>query len=72
MICYQDRTFCTFGLICKNGHSCKNVLTEQVKADASTWWGKEGAPIAVYTSFPECFRPWFEEVRDESGYLSLF
>jgi hypothetical protein len=53
MICYRDKTFCPYHLICKNGHNCENALTEQVKKDAEAWM--QNAPIAVYAEFPKCF-----------------
>ena len=61
MICYRDRTYCTFGLLCKHGNTCDRVLTEKIKRDAKKWWGSTGAPIAVYQGYPECFKAFFEE-----------
>ena len=54
MMCYKDITFCPF-LKCTT-QTCDRRLTDEVKADARKWWGKEGAPIATYTTVPECFR----------------
>lgn len=59
MMCYMDKTFCPFFLLCKKGYTCGSGLTEDVKQAATMWWGKEGAPIMVYSEFPECFVPFF-------------
>jgi hypothetical protein len=54
MICYLDKTFCTFYETCDKKNTCSLPLTPQVKANAKKWWGEEGAPIAVFTEKPEC------------------
>jgi len=59
MICYQDKTFCSFYMICKHGHTCDRALTPDVIDKARKWWGGD-APIAVYDEFPDCFVRWFE------------
>jgi len=64
MTCYKDRCYCPFYVLCRSGHSCDRALTEQVKEDASKWWGKDDAPISVYAEFPECFKRFFEEVSE--------
>jgi len=60
MTCYKDRTFCTFGLLCKSSSSCDRVLTDEIKKEAEIWWGKPGAPICVHSEFPNCFVRFFE------------
>jgi hypothetical protein len=60
MICYKDKTFCTFHLLCKNGSGCDRALTPKVIKDAKMWWGKDLAPIAQYKDPPECFVRFFE------------
>jgi len=54
MICYKDKTFCPYFILCKN--SCDRALTIDVKEEAK----KSNLPIAVFTDFPECFVRWFE------------
>ena len=61
MMCYLDRTFCTFNILCQKASTCERVLTDKIKADADKWWGKEGAPICVYSEFPPCFVPFFSK-----------
>ena len=56
-MCYKDRTFCPYGLLCKKGYTCDRVLTEKIQEDASN----ADLPIAVYTSFPDCFTVIWEE-----------
>jgi len=56
MICYKDKTFCTYNVICKNSFQCDRLLTKEIKEEAI----KSGLPVAVYTDFPDCFVRWFE------------
>lgn len=57
MICYRDMTFCKYNDKCVHGDVCRRALTDTVKADAEKWWGQAGgAPIAVYTEKPDCYR----------------
>jgi hypothetical protein len=65
MMCFKAKTFCPFYVLCLNGYSCNKALTDQVKQDAVKWWGKDGAPISVYSSFPECFVRFFETKEKE-------
>ena len=61
MICFRDMTFCDYWRDCKNAPDCHRPLTDKVLADARAWWGKDGAPIAVYTEKPECHSAAMEE-----------
>lgn len=54
MICYRDRTYCTFYETCDKRNDCSRPLTPQVKTDAVKWWGGEGAPISMFVEKPEC------------------
>ena len=56
MMCYKDKTFCPYYLVCKNGHTCHRALTPEIRQQAE----KEGLPIARYTDFPDCYIRWFE------------
>lgn len=60
MLCYKDKTFCSYWTSCKNGYYCDRALTEQVKQDAITWWGNENAPLSTFSKCPECFVQWSE------------
>ncbi|MCP4341346.1 MAG: hypothetical protein GY799_21310 [Desulfobulbaceae bacterium] len=60
MIHYLDRVFCDSYKDCKAGEGCPSAFTPKVKADADDWWGKPGAPIAVYVGTPSC---WEEKVH---------
>jgi len=55
MICYKDKTFCSFYKDCKDGAGCRDALTDKVIADAERWAGNTGLSIARYASEPECF-----------------
>lgn len=52
MICYADRTFCSFWKRCQRGNSCNRALTDIVKDRASA----AGLPIAQFIEKPECFK----------------
>ena len=56
MICYKDKTFCTFHKECKEGKECGRALTPEVKRVAREWWGNEKAPIAMFSEKPNCFK----------------
>ena len=60
MICYKDRVFCPYYLLCKHGHGCEKALTPEVEKAAEKWWGSPEAPIDMYGSFPSCFIPFFD------------
>ncbi len=64
MICYRDMTFCTADE-CLNFKSCPRALTDEVYADAVSWWGSENAPPIAQFSDPsqlDCY----EVLRDDS------
>ena len=56
MICYKDRTFCRYHMLCKNGHTCDRALTSKVIECAKV----TGLPICHFSEFPECFVRWFD------------
>ena len=55
MICYRDKTFCSFYVECDKGDICHRALTLSVKKSANEWWGKDEAPICLYVNIPNCF-----------------
>lgn len=56
MMCYKDKTFCTFYEKCTNGKECNRALTPIVQQQAEKWWGNKDVPINVYSTKPECFK----------------
>jgi hypothetical protein len=58
MMCYRDRTWCTFFAKCEKGLECDRALTDKVKVDAERWM--KNAPICQWTEEPECFK----EIKD--------
>ena len=54
MICFKGRTFCT-DKECTKFDRCEKALTKDMSKQADKWWGKDGAPVAVYTVRLECF-----------------
>jgi len=67
MICYRDRTWCKFYLLCRSGYNCDRALTPEVVENAMRWWGDDSPPICVYSDFPDCFVRFFEGGEDGSG-----
>ena len=71
MTCYKDTTFCPYYFRCADGDECKRALTKDVEDAAFKWWGKDGAPIAIFVEKPSCFKSmygleWF--YKCECGY----
>ena len=70
MISYKDMTFCRESKCARFGDEdgdCPRSLTKKVRQNAALWWGdfkgNEEAPIAVWSSRPDCFIQ--KEVDDE-------
>ena len=55
MICYKDKTFCSFYKTCSKGDSCHRALTPKIELDAIKWWGSESASIAIFVDKPDCY-----------------
>ena len=58
MICYKDKTWCTFSE-CKHSKDCKSFLTDKIKEDADKWWNTKEphkpVPIMKYATKPDCY-----------------
>lgn len=59
MIGYLDRTWCpdTISRTCQRREGCYRVFTEEDRANAIRWWGKEAFPISYFKENPECYIP---------------
>lgn len=57
MICFRDKTFCSYWQACTKGETCERALKPEVIVDGTKWWGSEDFPIAMYTAKPSCFDP---------------
>lgn len=57
MMGFRDMTFCPFYADCADAATCPRALTPAVHDAAAKWWGKPGAPIAVFTAQPSCHKP---------------
>jgi hypothetical protein len=59
MLCYKDRTYCTFYKECEYGEDCIRALTEKVQKDAEKWWesyeSKDQVPVSIFADKPDCF-----------------
>jgi len=55
MMCYKGKTFCDFK-DCEEWDICDRAFTKKEKENARKWWGKEGAPIAIFSDKPDCFK----------------
>ena len=58
MMCYKDKTFCTFE-DCEKWDGCSKAYTNEIAAAAVDWWkvggGKpEDAPVCFYADMPGC------------------
>ena len=51
MLCYKDRTYCPFHLLCKKGYTCKRALTDKVRRGAID----AKLPVSQFVEFPDCF-----------------
>ena len=58
MICYKDKTWCTY-TGCIKSKVCKNFLTKEEELKADNWWkefkSKDITPIAKFTTKPKCY-----------------
>lgn len=61
MLCYHDKTWCSFYNTCNKGESCSRSLTDKVRDDADIWWGKSNPPIMTFTEPPNCYK----SIKDE-------
>ena len=55
MICYKDRTYCPFHILCSVTTDECDMLTDEIIEEAQ----KVNLPIAQYSGFPPCFVPFF-------------
>lgn len=51
MICYKDKTFCSFYDECQDRANCFRALTDIIKENAQ----KIGMPISQFVDKPDCF-----------------
>ena len=58
MICYKDKTFCSFYKECRFGKNCDIALNDYV-LELATKWSKQFHPtdvlVSQYVSIPDCF-----------------
>jgi len=55
MLCYNDKTYCTFYLKCARGFGCSRAYDKSAIIGAHKWWGGPGAPVAFFGEKPDCF-----------------
>lgn len=51
MLCYRDKTYCTFWRKCKHGSNCHRKLDKGVAISAK----KVNMPICRFIDKPDCF-----------------
>lgn len=60
MLCYQDRTFCSFYKKCKEGNNCAIALTKEIFKCAKKWSNEvvktDDVLICQFVDKPECFK----------------
>ena len=54
MICYKDKTFCSF-VSCYKHNTCNLFFTQEMFNDAMNWWGNDDPPIAIMIDKPGCY-----------------
>lgn len=52
MICFNDKTYCSYYVTCEDGMSCARALTREVETAAE----KMGIPICKFVGKPDCFK----------------
>lgn len=52
MICYKDRTYCSFYKVCNDGDACLRALTPEVDKAAKEF----GLPISYFVEKPTCYK----------------
>jgi hypothetical protein len=55
MMCYKDRTWCTFWTNCKNAPQCEHKLKLSDIDAAREWWGGDNPPICQFKEKPDCY-----------------
>lgn len=51
MLCYQNKTFCSFYETCQSGHKCLRALTIGIVVGSEY----TGLPISEYYEKPDCY-----------------
>lgn len=52
MMCYKDRTFCSYSKSCRDAYKCDNALTETMEENA-----KKANLYISMAPFSECYKP---------------
>lgn len=63
MICYKDKTFCSFFKECSKGHDCHRALTIDVINNAL----KSNLPVCEFSNKPDCFIDIKELLESKGG-----
>jgi hypothetical protein len=58
MLCYRDKTFCSFS-DCKEYNRCHRAITQEVKDGAN----RIGLPICRFVEQPDCFQEYSRSMR---------
>lgn len=61
MLCYRDRTFCSFSSDCIFGWECPRALTDAIAKDAE----RVGLDICSFVNKPSCWEPISQEEKIE-------
>lgn len=54
MMCYRDRTWCSF-TECKKASKCDRAFTESDRQKAKEWWGGDDYPVCFFSEKPDCY-----------------
>ena len=59
MICYQDKTFCSFWKDCKDGNICDRAFIDTIRERAKKWseqYTPDELLVCFFMDKPECFK----------------
>ena len=57
MLCYKDRTFCSYYISCVHGSTCDRALTSEVRRRAR----EAGLDVSQFAGRPDCWKELTEE-----------
>ena len=55
MMCYKDKTWCTYGKECVYSKNCGRDFNEEERLKAIKWWGNENVPVCFFSDKPKCY-----------------
>ena len=66
MICYADKTWCTF-LDCTD-KKCNRRFDHKEMKKAKKWWGNDVPPVCTFYDKPDCYNTEQEDAQNKSQF----